>query len=640
MKLRKLTLLLITFTYSLNFSIAQPNDAYYEQLYYLCKTWGHAKYFHAEIAAGNVNWDDALLDAVTALESDMDDEAFNVIISDMLATAGTTNDFGEPLPVIIDSLDNNPDLSWINTNVFSEEVVNELENIHNTFRLRPNVYLDEPRFPTGPPGFSSDSLYHSAPINTLEMGLLTLFRYWNTIHYFFPYKNIMDQDWDTTLKEMIPVFVAAESELDYHLAMKIIVSKINDTHGFFRSPTYSQWLGYASTPFLTRYAEGQVYIKAILPQVTSLKVGDVITAIDGESIADFKARYRQYISASNERMIHRDLNNFIFLGEPGNVNLTIDDGSGSTKNVLIERDFSNKSSLFDTSDSSYSFTRSPDGCSVGIVNMGLLEYEEVPAMFNAFRNTDYIIFDIRNYPNGTLWEIVNYIFRTPIHIANFRQPLANYPGASVWNEEFIGQGTTSPYEGDIIILFNERTQSQAEYTVMGLEQFPNAIKIGSTTAAADGNVANILLPGEIETYATFLGTFYPDYSPTQRIGILPDIEITPTIAGIRAGRDEVMEMALSQVICDNVNANQQWFARFIEVFPNPTKSFIRYQLPFSVRQLDVELRIIDVLGRVVYQQDIDSSIGQIDATNWANGIYNIQITNGKEQLVKKVLKVD
>ena len=79
---------------------------------------------------------------------------------------------------------------------------------------------------------------------------------------------------------------------------------------------------------------------------------------------------------------------------------------------------------------------------------------------------------------------------------------------------------------------------------MGLEQHPNAIKIGSQTSGADGNVSMIYLPGGIVTYFTGLGVFYPDYTETQRIGIIPDIEIHPTIAGIREGRDEVLEVAL------------------------------------------------------------------------------------------------
>jgi hypothetical protein len=42
--------------------------------------------------------------------------------------------------------------------------------------------------------------------------------------------------------------------------------------------------------------------------------------------------------------------------------------------------------------------------------------------------------------------------------------------------------------------------------------------------------------------------FYPDKSSTWRIGIVPNIEARPTIAGILAGRDEVLEEALRQIL--------------------------------------------------------------------------------------------
>jgi C-terminal processing protease CtpA/Prc len=41
-----------------------------------------------------------------------------------------------------------------------------------------------------------------------------------------------------------------------------------------------------------------------------------------------------------------------------------------------------------------------------------------------------------------------------------------------------------------------------------------------------------------------LGIYYPDGEETQRIGIVPDIEVKPTIQGIREGRDELMEKAI------------------------------------------------------------------------------------------------
>jgi C-terminal processing protease CtpA/Prc len=38
--------------------------------------------------------------------------------------------------------------------------------------------------------------------------------------------------------------------------------------------------------------------------------------------------------------------------------------------------------------------------------------------------------------------------------------------------------------------------------------------------------------------------FFPDGRRVQRLGLTPDIEARPTLAGIREGRDEVLEAAL------------------------------------------------------------------------------------------------
>jgi hypothetical protein len=51
-----------------------------------------------------------------------------------------------------------------------------------------------------------------------------------------------------------------------------------------------------------------------------------------------------------------------------------------------------------------------------------------------------------------------------------------------------------------------------------------------------------------------IGVFYPDKKPTQRIGIIPEIEARPTIQGVRSGRDEVLEAALRHILGPSVSA--------------------------------------------------------------------------------------
>jgi C-terminal processing protease CtpA/Prc len=83
---------------------------------------------------------------------------------------------------------------------------------------------------------------------------------------------------------------------------------------------------------------------------------------------------------------------------------------------------------------------------------------------------------------------------------------------------------------------------------MALRASPHAMVIGSTTAGADGNVSAVPLPGGLSTMISGLGVSYPDGRPTQQIGIVPDKTVVPTVEGIRAGRDEVLEEAVRQIL--------------------------------------------------------------------------------------------
>jgi C-terminal processing protease CtpA/Prc len=89
---------------------------------------------------------------------------------------------------------------------------------------------------------------------------------------------------------------------------------------------------------------------------------------------------------------------------------------------------------------------------------------------------------------------------------------------------------------------------------MAFRAAPNAVVVGSTTAGADGNVSPIPLPGGLRSAISGIGVFYPDKKPTQRIGIVADIEARPTVQGIRDGRDEVLEAAIRRILGPGVPA--------------------------------------------------------------------------------------
>jgi hypothetical protein len=167
------------------------------------------------------------------------------------------------------------------------------------------------------------------------------------------------------------------------------------------------------------------------------------------------------------------------------------------------------------------------------------------------QGTEGLIFDARNYPSEFVtYAIGSLLVDKETEFARFALADLSNPGAFYWPQAATAKLTPKEphYQGRVLILVDEITQSQAEFTTMAFRAAPKALVVGSTTAGADGDVALIALPGGLRTAISGRGVFYPANRPTQRVGIVPDILVKPTIAAIRSRRDLVLERALSEIM--------------------------------------------------------------------------------------------
>lgn len=166
-----------------------------------------------------------------------------------------------------------------------------------------------------------------------------------------------------------------------------------------------------------------------------------------------------------------------------------------------------------------------------------------------------LIIDIRNYPSSfTVFALGGHLVSASTPFARFTSDVPSNPGAFQWGSPVALSPLLPQFTGAVVVLVDEETQSSAEYHAMAFRAAPNTIVVGSTTAGADGNVSAIPLPGAIESLISGIGVFYPDGTPTQRVGIVPDFEVRPTIAGIRARLDEVLEAGLAHAFAASARA--------------------------------------------------------------------------------------
>ncbi|MNQ98902.1 Peptidase family S41 [compost metagenome] len=178
--------------------------------------------------------------------------------------------------------------------------------------------------------------------------------------------------------------------------------------------------------------------------------------------------------------------------------------------------------------------------------MNKVPKEEVPEMMEKLKNTQAIIFDVRNRPTYTDFLVSEYLNPEPKPILRLLYQDLSYPGRYYFNNEMEECGKINPeyYKGKVVVLVGAGTHSFGEQTAMSLQTAPNATVVGSQTSGADGPNYYFTIIKGFDSSFTSAGVFYPNKKETQRIGIVPDIEVKPTIVGAQQGKDEVLERAV------------------------------------------------------------------------------------------------
>lgn len=135
-----------------------------------------------------------------------------------------------------------------------------------------------------------------------EYRLLAAFRVWAVINYFFPYKDLMGEDWDAVLRQFIPRMEGAKDALDYQLAVAEMVTHIHDSHGSVRSSLLVKYFGEASAPIRMRMIENTPVITGFTDAQAAkdarLEIGDVILKVDGVDAVQRIADRLQYLAHS------------------------------------------------------------------------------------------------------------------------------------------------------------------------------------------------------------------------------------------------------------------------------------------------------------------------------------------------------
>jgi len=401
-----------------------------------------------------------------------------------------------------------------------------------------------------------DKTYADMQFPAVEYRLLALFRFWNVINHFYPYKKLIEDTWETVLPRFIPKFEADKDAADYQLTVRELVTEIHDSHGGVGNADAAQEkLGTFQPPVVLAQVENRSVVIKVLDEKLPIKVGDALLNVDGEPVEKRGELLTRYFASSTPQWAMKIVNFGLLIGQKDSVaKVRVRAPGGEVREVTLTRSMSIMDPKLEegVARSSPMIQVLPSG--FGYVDLARLQIGDVNKMFETMKNTPAVIFDMRGYPNGTAWPIAPRLTEKKNVVAALfsRQFLeaTNLNGMDWADDIRFSFGQKLPeaegdlYKGKVVMLINEDAISSAEHTCLFFESATDVTFIGTPTAGANGDVTAMVLPGNLLVGFTGQAVRHADGRQLQRVGIQPNIRVAPTIGGIVEGRDEVLEAAV------------------------------------------------------------------------------------------------
>ena len=360
--------------------------------------------------SGRKDWDEELLKLIPAV-SKADSDEVNGILHEWFLSLGEI-DYGMTTSISTlqeDKLCVQADVSWIKDIAYLGEDLSEdmqlLGPIPSIYRANAPVKFTANLMGTRVTDFSNEALYENMDFGDQGYRLLGLFRLWNAMEYYYPYLDILDNNWHDLLPEYIARMLEGKNQESYELTIASLSAKLQDAHVALYNSKYTILeAGIYGVPVKIMQAEGEFVVTEVLEDDCPLQRGDIIRELDGKNIRDILAERMEYFSVTTEKKFINKIGYFLLRSNDKNIELTISrDGIEQTVSVEGEMAYY---SMRETAEQPYQILNG----NIGLLNPAALQAGSLSSLMNKLMSTDGLVIDLRQYPsNYVVYDLAEYL---------------------------------------------------------------------------------------------------------------------------------------------------------------------------------------------------------------------------------------
>ena len=380
--------------------------------------------------------------------------------------------------------------------------------------------------------------------------LVGLFDFYAFVYYFYPNRQLLEQPWDLSLQQAIPMFLQADNEVDYHKTIRYITARLNDSHASHSTAMDTLLFGERRAGFRMRALSGRwfVYRKRSANYPTNVRVGDEVLSVNSIPIKQLSDSLALFVSASNASTRDKFLNNAILSTPQESFVLKI----RRNKDTLEVKEKSEHMDYFNSLKLEEEGKMKPQWLndSVAYWHLASAKQDNVESFYRQVCNAQYIILDLRCYPYPSSFRELSKCFIPKTeNFAYIVYPDSQRPGEFKYVPGAQHLGSELYYKGNVILIVDNQTESFSEYLCMMLQKNPKAITVGTSSSGANGNVHLYEFPGGVMTFLTGLGVLDSNYFPMNGRGVKIDVPVLFETDTILTNVDPYLSKAIEQTLC-------------------------------------------------------------------------------------------